>query len=86
MFGHIHVQLRRPAAAGDVELVNPGSVGMPLDRDPRAAYALIEPDTRELELRRVEYDTAATIARLRETYGEREWAPTILKRLETQQP
>ena len=49
-------------------------------------YALIEPDTCELELRRVEYDTAATIAKLRETYGAREWAPTILRRLETQQP
>ena len=46
VFGHIQVQFRRPAAAGDVELVNPGSVGMPLDRDPRAAYALIEPHTR----------------------------------------
>jgi predicted phosphodiesterase len=86
VFGHTHVQFRRPAAVGDLELVNPGSVGVPLDGDPRAAYALIEPDTRELELRRVEYDTAATIAHLRETYGEREWAPMILKRLETQQP
>ncbi len=86
VFGHIHVQFRRPAAVGDVELVNPGSVGVPLDGDPRAAYALIEPDTRELELRRVEYDTGATIAKLRETYGDREWAPTILKRLETQRP
>lgn len=57
---------------------------MPLDGDPRAAYALIEPDTRALELRRVAYDTGATIAKLRESYGEREWAPTILKRLETQ--
>jgi predicted phosphodiesterase len=85
-FGHIHVQFRRAAAVGDIELVNPGSVGMPLDGDPRAAYALIEPDTRELELRRVEYDTGATIAKLRETYGEREWAPTILKRLQTQRP
>jgi predicted phosphodiesterase len=86
VFGHIHIQFRRPAAGGDVELVNPGSVGVPLDGDPRAAYALIDPETRELELRRVEYDTAATIAKLRETYGEREWAPTILRRLETQQP
>ena len=86
VFGHIHVQFRRPAAVGDIELVNPGSVGVPLDGDPRAAYALIDPDTRELELRRVDYDTAATIEKLRETYGEREWAPTILKRLETQQP
>ena len=86
VFGHIHVQFRRPAAVGHVELVNPGSVGVPLDGDPRAAYALIDPETRELELRRVEYDTAATIAKLRETYGERAWAPTILRRLETQQP
>jgi predicted phosphodiesterase len=84
VFGHTHVQFRRQAAVGDLELVNPGSVGMPLDGDARAAYALIDPDTRELELRRVAYDTDATIARLREAYGEREWAPTILKRLETQ--
>jgi len=86
VFGHTHVQFRRSAAVGDIELVNPGSVGIPLDGDPRAAYALIDPDSRELELRRVEYDTQATIDKLRETYGEREWAPTILKRLETQQP
>jgi predicted phosphodiesterase len=85
VFGHIHVQFRRPAAVGDVEIVNPGSVGIPLDGDPRAAYALIDPDTRELELRRVEYDTQATIDKLRATYGEREWAPAILRRLETQQ-
>ena len=84
VFGHIHVQFRRPAAVGDVEIVNPGSVGMPLDGDPRAAYALIDPDTRELALRRVEYESGATIAHLRETYGDREWAPTILRRLETQ--
>jgi predicted phosphodiesterase len=86
VFGHIHVQFRRPAAVGDVEIVNPGSVGMPLDGDPRAAYALIDPAGGELQLRRVAYDTAATVARLREAYGDREWAPTILERLETQQP
>jgi predicted phosphodiesterase len=84
VFGHTHVQFRRPAAIGDVELVNPGSVGVPLDGDPRAAYALIDPDDRSLELRRVEYDTAATIAKLRATYGESEWAGMILRRLETQ--
>ena len=84
MFGHTHVQFRRPAAVGDVELVNPGSVGVPLDGDRRAAYALIDPDSRELELRRVEYDTDATIAELRRKYGEREWSGMILRRLETQ--
>ena len=41
---------------------------MPLDGDPRAAYALIHPDG-TLELRRVTYDTAAAIGALRETFG-----------------
>jgi diadenosine tetraphosphatase ApaH/serine/threonine PP2A family protein phosphatase len=37
-------------------LVNPGSVGQPRDADPRAAYALYDPEAREVELRRVAYD------------------------------
>src|SRR5687768_9117048 len=40
VFGHTHVQFTRTRPDG-VELVNPGSVGLPLDGDPRAAYALI---------------------------------------------
>ena len=40
-------------------LINPGSVGQPRDRDPRAAYALYDPGRRLLSLRRVAYDVAA---------------------------
>jgi putative phosphoesterase len=83
LFGHTHVQFRRQAGA--VELVNPGSVGVPLDGDPRAAYALIHPDG-TLELRRVDYDTAAAIARLREAFGERDWVEMITGRLERSRP
>ena len=36
-------------------LINPGSAGMPLDGDARAAYALRRDDG-EFEFRRVEYD------------------------------
>lgn len=36
-------------------LVNPGSVGQPRDRDPRAAYALWDVEARTVTLRRVEY-------------------------------
>src|SRR5207244_4091430 len=43
VFGHTHVQFRRTREDG-VDLVNPGSIGMPLDGDPRAAYALIADD------------------------------------------
>lgn len=37
-------------------LVNPGSVGQPRDNDPRAAFAVFDSETRQLELQRVRYD------------------------------
>jgi predicted phosphodiesterase len=84
LFGNTHIQFRRTAGAPEVELVNPGSVGVPLDGDPRAAYALIHSDPdRTLELRRVSYDTSAAIARLREAFGERDWVEEFVRRLET---
>lgn len=55
VFGHSHLQFKRPGPNGTT-LVNPGSAGMPLDGDVRAAYALCHDDG-EFELRRVEYDT-----------------------------
>jgi predicted phosphodiesterase len=39
-------------------LINPGSVGQPRDGDPRAAYAVYEPEARVVTLRRAEYDVA----------------------------
>jgi predicted phosphodiesterase len=36
-------------------LVNPGSVGQPRDGDPRAAFAMLDSESRELVIRRVEY-------------------------------
>jgi diadenosine tetraphosphatase ApaH/serine/threonine PP2A family protein phosphatase len=54
VFGHSHQQFRRPGPNG-TELLNPGSVGMPLDGDVRAAWALRDDDG-ELRFRRTEYD------------------------------
>jgi predicted phosphodiesterase len=54
VFGHSHLQFIRPGPNGTT-LINPGSVGMPLDGDVRAAYAIRRGDG-EFELRRVEYD------------------------------
>ena len=47
-------------------IVNPGSVGQPRDGDPRAAYALYDPETRQIEFRRLAYDIAATQRRMRD--------------------
>ena len=79
LFGHTHLPFARRSAAGDVELANPGSVGMPFDGDPRAAYALLGDDGR-IEHRRVAYDHAASAARVRELGGD--WSPVVAERIE----
>jgi putative phosphoesterase len=67
VFGHTHLQFARTGPGG-IELVNPGSVGMPWDGDHRAAYAVIDGD--RLEHRRVEYDWQTSAAAIRERVGE----------------
>jgi diadenosine tetraphosphatase ApaH/serine/threonine PP2A family protein phosphatase len=48
--------------------VNPGSVGMPFDGDPRASYAIVA-DAGELEHRRVEYDHMRTVEAVRDRFS-----------------
>jgi diadenosine tetraphosphatase ApaH/serine/threonine PP2A family protein phosphatase len=43
-------------------LLNVGSVGQPRDKDPRAMYALFDTATREVQIRRVQYDVQKTAA------------------------
>lgn len=40
-------------------IINPGSVGQPRDRDPRAAYSIFDTEANTWEYRRVEYDVNA---------------------------
>jgi diadenosine tetraphosphatase ApaH/serine/threonine PP2A family protein phosphatase len=83
VFGHTHIQFRRTAQGpdGPVELVNPGSIGIPLDGDHRAGWALIAPDG-TVDLRRVAYDHEASARALRERYGEQEWVGIVTGRIE----
>lgn len=67
VFGHTHLAFKR-SGPGGIQLVNPGSVGMPFDGDHRASYAVIEGD--RVEHRRVEYDWEASVAAVRERVGE----------------
>jgi diadenosine tetraphosphatase ApaH/serine/threonine PP2A family protein phosphatase len=78
IFGHTHLPFARHGPGG-VELVNPGSVGMPFDGDPRAAYALLADDGR-IEHRRVEYDHRASAERVRRLGGD--WADVVARRIE----
>jgi len=46
-------------------IVNPGSVGQPRDRDPRAAYAIYDPEQNYWEFHRVAYDIEDVQGRMR---------------------
>ena len=80
VFGHTHLPFRRTAVVRGIELVNPGSVGMPFDGDPRAAYALLHGDG-AIEHRRVAYDHGASAERVRERFAGR-WADVVADRLQ----
>jgi len=58
--GHSHMQFNLQVE-GTVVL-NPGSIGLPRDGDPRAAYAII--DDYRIEFKRVTYPVEETIARI----------------------
>jgi len=60
VFGHTHCQLAYRHRG--VQLVNPGAIGHSLDRDWRAAYAILGTATGEVRLLRVEYDIAQAVA------------------------
>ncbi len=54
LMGHTHLPFVRRLPGGLA--LNPGSVGVPKDGDPRAAYALVDLDTLQARVVRVEFD------------------------------
>lgn len=64
------VKLRFPPFGEEVRLrprtfVNPGSVGQPRDRDPRASFAIYDTDSHSWILQRVQYDILQTQEEMR---------------------
>lgn len=63
-------QLKIPETDTAIELprraiINPGSVGQPRDRDPRASYCIYDSEARHLEFRRAPYDIQAVQTRMK---------------------
>ena len=61
--GHTHLPMIR--AIDGRTFVNPGSVGLPLDGDPRASYAIFQHG--KVKIRRTKYDIGKTDERLNES-------------------
>jgi putative phosphoesterase len=58
--GHTHMQFK--LEVNGITVLNPGSVGLPRDGDPRAGYAIIEDG--KIEMKRTAYPVEQTIARI----------------------
>lgn len=80
-FGHTHVGAAYMLADGAVQsttkdtlqiernsmyLINPGALGQPRDRDPRASFAVYDTKSRKVRFYRLEYDIAGTSRRILE--------------------
>ncbi|MGH2582887.1 MAG: metallophosphoesterase family protein [Anaerolineales bacterium] len=67
--GSVRLDIPAPNTAKELKprcIVNPGSVGQPRDRDPRAAFAIFDTETQIWDYRRVEYDVRAVQERMLE--------------------
>jgi predicted phosphodiesterase len=78
LVGHTHMAFRRESHG--IEIVNPGSVGIPLDGDRRASYVLIA-DAGEVVNRRIDYDWEATVRRYEEVFPGAAWTGEITGRI-----
>jgi predicted phosphodiesterase len=84
LYGHTHRPVDRVVDEGGVgcRIVNDGSVGLPLDGDPRPAYALLDFEGGEcvVTIHRVDYDRQAVIAELeRLEHPARMWVGGIIQ-------
>lgn len=68
LLGHTHIPFvdkSKSAETGqDLLMCNPGSVGQPRDRDPRASYAVLDLENISAEIIRVDYDIDETAKRI----------------------
>lgn len=70
LLGHTHVPYE--IKDGTKWIVNPGSVGMPKDGDPRASYAILDTSAREVRFDRAEYDIERVVSKLEQLIGDEE--------------
>jgi diadenosine tetraphosphatase ApaH/serine/threonine PP2A family protein phosphatase len=70
--GHTHSPMVLRGALDGAIIVNPGSVGLPMDGDPRASYALLDLSSGAVHPRRVAYDVGAAVAAARAVLPRKE--------------
>lgn len=77
VLGHTHHPMIKKV--GQRVIINPGSCGQPRDYDRRASYAMIDTETMEISIERVEYDVASVVQKTK-AFGLADSAIRILLR------
>jgi len=77
LMGHTHYPMHRKA--GEVEIVNPGSVGQSRD-EARASYAVLDLKTGSVAMKRVAYDTGLLIKDLKDRNETNTFLYEVLQR------
>jgi putative phosphoesterase len=79
VLGHTHYPMTREI--GHVQIVNPGSVGQPRNRQPGAQWVFLDTNSRRLEFRVEQYDKAPLIRECRLRHPELPYLAEILERM-----
>ena len=59
VLGHTHIQFKKEYPEGII--INPGSVGQPRDLNPESAFAILDTETMQIQLKRKKYDIEKVI-------------------------
>lgn len=79
--GHTHIPMDIDIDGS--RILNPGSCGQPRDGDPRASYALYDPETDTFTIHRVEYDIDKTVEKLKQLNLEQQYLERLISILRT---
>jgi len=77
ILGHTHLSFIRKI--GGKIIFNPGSVGQPRDRDPRASYAILDTKDNEAVIKRASYDIDSVVKEIRRHKLPVEFAKRLLQ-------
>lgn len=78
VMGHTHYPMLKKV--GKTQLINPGSVGQPRNRQPGAQWALLDTSTGEITLHNETYDIEPLLAEVKQRHPELPYLANVLTR------
>jgi putative phosphoesterase len=78
ILGHTHYPMLKQV--GKTQLVNPGSVGQPRNRQPGAQWAMLDTDSREITLHNESYDLGPLLDDIKNRHPELPYLAEVLTR------